>query len=69
MSTMKLRPITQDEWIQYEWVEVTTPTDKHPVFLPGIQIVVPLNDGFVYVERTRFGDNKQRWERAMTPSS
>ena len=65
---MKLRPITKKEWHQTTWVEVTTRADEHPVFLPGIQIDAPPDDGFMYIERTRFGDTKQRWVRIMTPA-
>jgi hypothetical protein len=64
-----MRQITKDEWYQYEWHDVTTVSnfsDNKVVFIRGIENVDPPDDGYVYIDRTRYGDQKRRWIPAMT---
>ena len=61
----RLRPITQEEWEQLEWVELSG-LGEEAVFILGIERCDPPDDGYAYVERTRVTDCKQRWVRAMT---
>lgn len=34
----KLSELTDEDWLEYEWVEVTTYSDAEPVFLRGAEI-------------------------------
>jgi len=62
---MGLRPITKEEWDRYRWIEVSGEGEE-AVFLPGIELCDPPDDGYAYVDRTRPTDTKQRWVRAET---
>jgi hypothetical protein len=65
----KMRDITEKEWREYQWVEVTTFGDAERVFLRGVKYTQPPKDGFHYEEDTRVGDKEQRWTRAVTPEA
>ncbi len=65
MRAKALRPIKKGEWEKYEWIDVSEP-DNAPCFLRGIENNNPPDDGFVYINRTRLGESKRRWERAKT---
>ncbi len=64
----QLRPITQKEWSEYEWHDVTTMSDKDPVFLRGAkrEIGDPPDDGLAYQKVLR--QNQYEWAPIMTPS-
>jgi len=64
-SNNQLRSITQEEWERFEWIEVSGPGEE-AVFVRGIEKCDPPDDGYIYVERTRGRDYKQRWVRAQT---
>ena len=67
---MSLRPITEGEWREYEWHEITALGDADRIYVRGRRLTdPPRGDGFVYVEALgRLGDAEQRWQRAMTPA-
>ena len=60
------RQITLEEWNEYEWVEVTTPADKYPIYLRGVRNTtsptVP-NDGMKYIikDTTTFGGRERNY--------
>lgn len=58
----ELRPITKEEWGEYEWIEV-----EAGVFIKGLKKTpppTPPDDGFVYksVEVTKFADTERKYE-------
>ena len=53
------KPITREEWSRFRWEQVAP-----SVYLRGIELTEPPDDGFVYVDVTTFSDAKQRWIRA-----
>ena len=55
-----MKDITQDEWGRFEWIPV-----GDNVYIKGVEKTDPPDDGFVYVDVTRYGDSVQRWERAQ----
>lgn len=63
---MILRDITQKEWKEYEWAEVSEFGSEHPIFIKGIKKTQPPNDGYMYRECTKIGDAEQKWERLHT---
>lgn len=60
----KFRDITQAEWDEYEWIEVSEMGEKF--FIRGLKRTQPPQDGFVYVDDTRLGDSERKWRRAKT---
>ncbi len=62
----ELRPITNEEWAKYRWVEVSTYGNAERIFIRDIELTEPPDDGFKYIECTTRADNKQRWRRIMT---
>ena len=52
--TNKLRPITKEEWVKFEWIEVTTLASPVPIYIRGIKKPEPPDDGYVYIFK-RFG--------------
>ena len=62
-----LRDITEREWREYEWHEVTALGDTDRVFICGRRLTRrPQEDGYVYVEAFTAGDEEQLWVRAKT---
>ena len=63
----RMKPITKDEWNRFDWIDITSFGDSQDValFLRGVEKEEPPDDGYVYIEKTSFGDVKQRWVRAM----
>lgn len=69
---LEWRDITESEWNEYEWTEVTTVEDRKDrvrVFIRGVKYTRPPNDGYHYEEITAYGDTEQKWVRAKTPLS
>jgi hypothetical protein len=64
----EMRPITQEEWCAYYWIEVDVAGDGRRIFLRGLKKTTPPGDGFAYVQAPiRCGDTEERWVRAETP--
>jgi hypothetical protein len=61
----KYRDITEQEWNEYEWVEVND-IELGRVFLQGRKRTQPPQDGYKYIDVTKLGDSEQKWERAKT---
>lgn len=57
---MKTKDITADDYSRYEWIDV-----GGGIFIRGYEKTAPPDDGFVYVDVTKFGDAKQVWARAQ----
>lgn len=65
-----LRPITQKEWDEYEWFEVTSYSDlaqEVRVWIRGAKKTQPPQDGYIYYEALTIMDTEQNWHRCMTP--
>jgi hypothetical protein len=66
----KYRDITREEWMQYEWIEVSTLenlAEGRKIFIRGKEITEPPGDGYVYQRVDRFNDAEYRWARCQTP--
>lgn len=62
----KLRPLTQKDLDEYEWVDVSAQGDENPIWIRGIKKTHKPNDGFIYTEDTRMGDTEKKWKRVFT---
>jgi hypothetical protein len=65
--TDNLRPITEQEWNEYEWLD-TLEKDANgtPIVIRGVRRTSPPDDGFHYSEITTFADTERKWARTMT---
>lgn len=67
-----LREITEEEWRQYEWHEITRFGDRERIYMRGRRLTSPPEDGYVYVEvldpAASAAAAVQRWQRAKTRS-
>lgn len=61
-----LRPLTQKDLEDYEWIDVSSQGEDRPIWIRGGKKTSPPNDGFVYKENTRFNDTERKWERVYT---
>jgi hypothetical protein len=65
-----LRPITQQEWDEYEWIEVTTwgdAADGKKVYVRGLKNAGnPPDDGFLYDCVADMGKGAYVWVQRMT---
>ena len=66
MIAKKLRPITRKEWIEYEWVDVSSVGCEEFVYIRTVKNTLPPDDEFVYREATKMGDAERKWKRIMT---
>ena len=65
----RTRPITEEEWCAYHWLEVEAVEDGRRIFLRGLKKTTPPNDGYVYVQAPiQIGDTEEKWVRAETPA-
>ena len=70
MNDIAYRPITKEEWDQYDWINVTTFQDQiegRIVYIRGRRHTLAPDDGYVYEECTRMIDREQKWRRVVTP--
>jgi hypothetical protein len=65
MSDLRYKEITEDEWNEYEWIEVNQ-YGNEKFYLRGVKRTQPPQDGYHYEDVTKYGDSEQRWERAKT---
>ena len=54
------REITEADWDAYDWIEVGAGQ-----YVRGVKYTDPPNDGYRYVDVTRYGDAVQKWARAV----
>lgn len=63
------RPITEEEWCAYHWLEVEAVGDGRRIFLRGLKKTSPPDDGYAYIQAPiRFGDTEEKWVCAETPA-
>lgn len=59
-----MKDITKEDWLKYDWINIFLKGEL-PIFIRGVEETQPPDDGFHYIDVTRFGDKKQEWVRAQ----